>query len=87
MPLDAPAHGVRALRQLYREVRATYPQGQALFVGQDNWPVHQHPQVLAAAQEVGAEPMGLPTSSWLNPIELLWRKLCQRSLRARVHPT
>lgn len=38
------------LVQLYTELRRLYPDAETIFVIQDNWPVHYHPEVLAALQ-------------------------------------
>ncbi len=73
--------GVRKLCQFYEQLRAAYPQAQRICLIQDNWPVHFHPQVQAAAQAAGIEMVRLPTyAPWLNPIEKLWRKLKQEVL-------
>ena len=51
----------------------------------DNWPVHAHAKVLAAAAEQRVTLLWLPTyAPWLNPIEKLWRQLKQQVLR--LHP-
>ncbi len=42
----------------------------------DNWPVHLHPDVLAAAQAQQIEVLYTPTyAPWTNPVEKLWKKL------------
>lgn len=41
---------VPKLVQLYRQAVSVYPEAQTLVVAQDNWPVHAHPDVLAALQ-------------------------------------
>lgn len=68
--------GIAAMRDLYRAVRQHYDQP-VIYVVQDNCPsVHQHPSVLATADDLAITPVFLPTySSWLNPIEKLWRWL------------
>jgi len=38
------------LSQLYKRAVAAYPEANSLFITQDNWPVHAHPDVLAALQ-------------------------------------
>ena len=43
--------GIRQLVTFYREVRAAYPEAERLWVVQDNWPVHFHPDVLCALEE------------------------------------
>lgn len=39
------------LSRLYAQVRAEYPQAETIYVVQDNWPVHFHPDVLARLTE------------------------------------
>lgn len=41
---------IRTLVQLYQDVRAAYPTAERIFVIQDNWPIHTHPDVLAALE-------------------------------------
>ena len=38
------------LIQFYQALRAAYPQAERIYVIQDNWPVHVHPDVLVALQ-------------------------------------
>lgn len=38
---------VPLLRQFYYDLRAAYPQPERLFVAQDSWPVHVHPDVVS----------------------------------------
>lgn len=42
--------GVQELIRFYAQVAAAYPQAQTIYLVQDNWPVHFHPDVLAALQ-------------------------------------
>jgi hypothetical protein len=42
--------GVQELIRFYAQVVAAYPQAQTIYLVQDNWPVHFHPDVLAALQ-------------------------------------
>jgi hypothetical protein len=46
------------LIKLYQQAVTAYPAADPLFIGQDNWPVHAHPDVLAALQPQ-AFPYGL----------------------------
>ena len=39
-----------ALVRFYRKVRAAYPQARRIWLVQDNWPVHFHPDVLYALE-------------------------------------
>jgi hypothetical protein len=41
---------VAGLVAFYRKLRAAYPAAQRLYVVQDNWPVHFHPDVLVALE-------------------------------------
>lgn len=41
---------VPELVKFYERVAAAYPQAQTIYLVQDNWPVHTHPDVLAALQ-------------------------------------
>ena len=69
--------GVAGLCRLLAAVRAAYPEQRVILIW-DNWPVHQHPDVLATAAELGIELLWLPTyAPWANPIEKLWRWLKQ----------
>ena len=58
-------------QQLYRQ----YREMENLFVIEDNWNVHTHPEVQAAIAELPNVTMvWLPTyACWLNPIEKLWK--------------
>lgn len=42
--------GIKALVDFYQQLHAAYPQAQRLWVVQDNWPIHFHPDVLVALQ-------------------------------------
>ena len=55
-----------------------------MYVIQDNWSIHSHPDVLATLETLPRlEPVWLPTyAPWLNPIEKLWRWLKQHRLAA-----
>jgi hypothetical protein len=69
--------------ELYRRLVQTYPQAQKIYVVQDNWSIHSHPDVLEAiAGYDQIQPVWLPTyAPWLNPIEKLWRWLRQDVLK------
>lgn len=98
--------GIQELVAFYAQVQAAYAPAQTIYMVQDNWPVHHHPDVLAALKpqtlkwpkhvpanwptepsakakrlNLPIELVQLPTyASWTNPIEKLWRKLCQDEL-------
>ena len=42
--------GLSQLSDFYKNLRADYPTAQVIYVAQDNWPVHFHPDVLARLQ-------------------------------------
>lgn len=69
--------GVTNLKRFLAKLRRAYP-GRRLILIWDNWPVHHHPEVLAAASALEIELLWLPTyAPWTNPIEKLWRWLKQ----------
>jgi hypothetical protein len=42
--------GIKQLVELYQQVCHTYPQAEHIWIVQDNWPVHFHPDVLVALE-------------------------------------
>jgi hypothetical protein len=66
----------------YRQLDDVYSGVKRLYVVQDNWSIHRHPEVLEALTSMPRiEPVWLPTyAPWLNPIEKLWRWLRQDQL-------
>ena len=65
----------KTLLRFYAAVAAAYPEAEAIFLAQDNWPVHFHPDVLAALPP-RITLLPLPTyAPWTNPVEDLWRAL------------
>jgi transposase len=67
--------GVVGLCHFLRTLRQAYP-AETLLLVWDNWPVHQHPTVLAEAARLEIELLWLPTyAPWTNFIEKLWRWL------------
>jgi transposase len=75
--------GRRQLIAFYRQLDQAYRHAERVYVIQDNWNIHTHPDVLAAlAAYPRLQPVWLPTyAPWLNPIEKLWRWLRQDVLR------
>lgn len=69
--------GRQQLIAWYQQLHHTYPHATRIYVVQDNWSIHTHPDVLQALQQYPRiQTVWLPTySSWLNPIEKLWRWL------------
>lgn len=67
----------RTLARFYAAVAAAFPAAEVIFVAQDNWPVHTHPDVLAALPPQ-IQLLPLPTyAPWTNPVEDVWRYLNQ----------
>jgi transposase len=81
--LDNYIVGRRQLIEMYKRITDIYPNARRIWVVQDNWSIHQHPDVLETLQTwPQIEPVWLPTySPWLNPIEKLWRWLRQDVLK------
>jgi transposase len=42
--------GIAELVELYRKAREIYPDAERIYVAQDNWPIHFHPDVLVALE-------------------------------------
>ena len=69
------------LIRFYRAVEAAYPAAAVIYLAQDNWPVHAHPDVQAYLATSRIRVLFLPTyAPWTNPIEKVWRKLYQELL-------
>lgn len=65
----------RTLARFYHAVAAAYPAAEVIFLVHDNWPVHTHPDLLAALPPQ-LTLLPLPTyAPWTNPVEDLWRLL------------
>ena len=81
--LDNYVVGRRQVIAFYEHLHQRYAQAQRIYVVQDNWSIHQHPDVMTALARVPRlEPVWLPTyAPWLNPIEKLWRWLRQDVLK------
>ena len=75
--LDNYIVGRAKVIEMYQKLTQVYPQAETLYVVQDNWSIHKHPDVLDALSELPQiAPVWLPTyAPWLNPIEKLWRWL------------
>jgi len=81
--IDGYVVGREKVIALYRRLVQTYPGAEKIYVVQDNWSIHTHPDVLTAlAAYPQIQPVWLPTyAPWLNPIEKLWRWLRQDILK------
>ena len=75
--------GRKQVIAFYGRLNQIYAQARHIYVIQDNWSIHQHPDVVTALAEFPRlEPVWLPTyAPWLNPIEKLWRWLRQDVLK------
>jgi hypothetical protein len=63
------------MRRFYQAIAAAYPAAEVIYVAQDNWVVHTHPDVLAALPPTVVL-LPLPSyAPWTNPVEDLWRSL------------
>ena len=81
--LDGYIVGRQKVIEMYRKLTQIYPEAETLYVVEDNWSIHKHPDVLGALSEVPqVKPVWLPTyAPWLNPIEKLWGWLRQDVLK------
>jgi DDE superfamily endonuclease len=82
--LDGYIVGRQQVSQFYGLLNRAYPKTvERIYVIQDNWNIHTHPDVLTAlATYPRITPVWLPTyAPWLNPIEKLWRWLRQDILK------
>ena len=73
----ARAPGRATVIAFYQHLVQAYPRARRIYVVQDNWSIHTHPDVLAALAALPQiAPVWLPTyAPWLNAIEKLWRWL------------
>ena len=81
--LDNYIVGRAKVIEMYQLIAQRYTGFDQIFVAQDNWSIHKHPDVHQALQSLPQiEPVWLPTyAPWLNPIEKLWRWLRQDLLK------
>jgi transposase len=82
--LDGYIVGRQQVSQFYGLLDRAYSKKvERMYVIQDNWNIHTHPDVLTAvASYPRIKPVWLPTyAPWLNPIEKLWRWLRQDILK------
>lgn len=81
--LDNYIVGREQVLKMYDLLNGSYHRARRIYVVQDNWSIHSHPDVQEGlAQMPRIEPVWLPTyAPWLNPIEKLWRWLRQDVLK------
>lgn len=73
------------LARFLRAVAAAYPAAEVIYVALDNWPVHFHPDLLAALAGTPIALLPLPTyAPWTNPTERVWLRLNHEVLH--LHP-
>ena len=74
--------GREQLIGFYGQLDKVYEEKKRLYIAQDNWSIHSHPDVEKALSELErVKVVWLPTySPWLNPIEKLWRWMRQDQL-------
>lgn len=77
---------VKELCKYYEQLAKAYPDHRLLYVVQDNWPNHYHPEVVKTVERIGRiEVVYLPTyAPSLNPEEKVWRWTKQHL--AHAHP-
>jgi hypothetical protein len=69
------------LIRYYRDLEAAYPDVEVIFLVQDNWSVHFHPDILLALADSKICLLRLPTyAPWTNPVEKVWLRLKQELL-------
>lgn len=69
------------LVRFYQAVQDTYSHAKVIFIAQDNWPVHFHPDLLTALSHSRICLLRLPTyAPWTNPHEKVWLRLYQHVL-------
>jgi DDE superfamily endonuclease len=81
--LDSYIVGRQQLSTFHQRLDRVYAAAQCIYVVQDHWSVHQHPDVLATLATLPRlQVVWLPTyAPWLNPIEKVWRWLRQAVLK------
>ena len=73
--------GVTQLKRYYQKLEAAYPLAERIYLVQDNWPVHRHPELLDFFARSRIQPLFLPTyAPWTNPAEKIWLRLKQELL-------
>jgi hypothetical protein len=69
--------------RFHDQLDRAYPTARRIYLVEDNWSIHRHPDVEAARAALPRlETVWLPTyAAWMNPIEKLWRWLRQDVLK------
>lgn len=85
--LQASRIGVKELVRFYQQVQATYPQARRIYVVQDNWPVHYHPDLLLALEAQETQwPMRTPPTWSTAPSAHAQRQWGQLQLPIQLVP-
>jgi transposase len=81
--LDNYIIGREKVSAFYRHLDRGYADLRHVYLIQDNWSIHSHPDVVATLDDLPRfEAVWLPTyAPWLNPIEKLWRWLKEDVLK------
>jgi transposase len=78
---------LETLVQFYQDLRATYPQATRIYVVQDNWPVHTHPDVLVALEpQTSPFPFHRPGNWPTTPSAAAIKKWSQLQLPIQIVP-
>jgi transposase len=84
-PQQSAKCGVAQLKGYYQQLERAYPDADTIYLVQDNWPVHRHPELLLYFLNSRIVPLWLPTyAPWTNPCEKVWLRLKQEVLH--LHP-
>ena len=78
---------MRTLVQLYQDICAAYPTAERIFVIQDNWPIHTHPDVLVALEpQTTRWPFARPASWPTEPSAAARRRWGHLQLPIQIVP-
>lgn len=78
---------LETLVQFYQDLRAAYPTAERIFVVQDNWPVHTHPDVLVALEpQTSPFPFYRPGNWPTTPSTAALRKWSHLQLPIQIVP-
>lgn len=70
--------GLSQLKRYYLDLQDAYPQAKTIYLVQDNWPVHRHPDLVSWLAQTRLVVLWLPTyAPWCNPVEKVWLRLKQ----------
>lgn len=85
--LRASRIGVSQMVEFYQKLRQAYPDAECIYVVQDNWPVHVHPDVLAALEPQTTRWLRATPPNWpLTPSAAAVRKWGQLQLPIQAVP-